>query len=265
MPCRANALSMTALFHGDRMESPPDRVPVRPAERPCLLPGVVAARARKPVEVGGGCGFPARTRGHEAPLPKRSPVPTWPFLSPRRTSHVESCATRREHLPAAHPGGRRVKGDREGVARDHGRGLARVWPSRPPTRFLSGPSFARRSRPASRRRSSSPPRRRDLAAQELFSGRSACTPPTTSSASSRRRAQERHCDRRRYLEGLGLGHNARAALITRGLAEMTRLGVALGAPLTFAGLAGLGDLVLTCTGDLSRNRRSAWPSRPGAR
>jgi glycerol-3-phosphate dehydrogenase (NAD(P)+) len=56
-------------------------------------------------------------------------------------------------------------------------------------------------------------------------------------------------------EGLGLGYNPRAALITRGLAEITRLGVALGAsPLTFAGLAGMGDLVLTCTGALSRNR-----------
>lgn len=56
-------------------------------------------------------------------------------------------------------------------------------------------------------------------------------------------------------DGLGLGYNARAALITRGLAEMTRLGVALGGrPATFAGLAGLGDLVLTCTGALSRNR-----------
>ena len=56
-------------------------------------------------------------------------------------------------------------------------------------------------------------------------------------------------------DGLGLGHNARAALITRGLAELARLGVALGAdPLTFQGLAGVGDLVLTCTGDLSRNR-----------
>jgi len=56
-------------------------------------------------------------------------------------------------------------------------------------------------------------------------------------------------------EGLELGFNARAALITRGLAEMTRLGVALGAqPSTFAGLAGMGDLVLTCTGLLSRNR-----------
>ena len=56
-------------------------------------------------------------------------------------------------------------------------------------------------------------------------------------------------------EGMGLGFNARAALITRGLAEMIRLGVALGAEdTTFAGLAGLGDLVLTCTGSLSRNR-----------
>jgi glycerol-3-phosphate dehydrogenase (NAD(P)+) len=55
--------------------------------------------------------------------------------------------------------------------------------------------------------------------------------------------------------GLGFGHNTLAALITRALAEMTRLGVALGAqPSTFAGLAGMGDLVLTCTGELSRNR-----------
>jgi glycerol-3-phosphate dehydrogenase (NAD(P)+) len=57
-------------------------------------------------------------------------------------------------------------------------------------------------------------------------------------------------------DGLGLGLNARAALITRGLAEMTRLGLALGAQTeTFMGLSGLGDLVLTATGDLSRNRR----------
>jgi glycerol-3-phosphate dehydrogenase (NAD(P)+) len=57
-------------------------------------------------------------------------------------------------------------------------------------------------------------------------------------------------------DALQLGHNARAALITRGLAEMTRLGVALGArPETFMGLAGVGDLILTATGDLSRNRR----------
>lgn len=55
-------------------------------------------------------------------------------------------------------------------------------------------------------------------------------------------------------EALGLGTNARAALITRGLAEISRLGVALGGdPLTFLGMAGVGDLVLTCTGSLSRN------------
>ena len=57
------------------------------------------------------------------------------------------------------------------------------------------------------------------------------------------------------LEGLGLGHNPRAALITRGLAEIARLGTAMGAdPQTFAGLAGMGDLILTTTGSLSRNR-----------
>jgi glycerol-3-phosphate dehydrogenase (NAD(P)+) len=57
-------------------------------------------------------------------------------------------------------------------------------------------------------------------------------------------------------DGLELGLNSRAALFTRGLAEITRLGVKLGAnPLTFLGLSGIGDLALTCTGDLSRNRR----------
>ena len=56
-------------------------------------------------------------------------------------------------------------------------------------------------------------------------------------------------------QGMGLGNNSIAALITRGLAEITRLAVALGGqPQTLAGLAGLGDLVLTCTGELSRNR-----------
>lgn len=58
------------------------------------------------------------------------------------------------------------------------------------------------------------------------------------------------------LDGMALGANARAALITRGLAEITRLGIALGGRAeTFMGLAGIGDLILTCTGDLSRNRR----------
>jgi glycerol-3-phosphate dehydrogenase (NAD(P)+) len=59
------------------------------------------------------------------------------------------------------------------------------------------------------------------------------------------------------IDGLGLGDNTRAALMTRGLAEMTRLGVALGAsPLTFSGLAGVGDLIVTCTSSHSRNYRA---------
>lgn len=57
-------------------------------------------------------------------------------------------------------------------------------------------------------------------------------------------------------DGMGLGHNARAALLTRGLAEMSRLGLKLGGrPETLGGLSGAGDLILTCTGDLSRNRQ----------
>jgi glycerol-3-phosphate dehydrogenase (NAD(P)+) len=66
-------------------------------------------------------------------------------------------------------------------------------------------------------------------------------------------------------DGLSLGLNARAALTTRGLAEMSRLGVALGAdPLTFLGLAGVGDLFLTCGGDLSRNRQLGMAVAEGA-
>ncbi len=66
-------------------------------------------------------------------------------------------------------------------------------------------------------------------------------------------------------DGLALGFNARAALITRGLAEMTRLGVALGGRAeTFMGLTGIGDLFLTCTGDLSRNRRVGLALARGA-
>lgn len=67
-------------------------------------------------------------------------------------------------------------------------------------------------------------------------------------------------------DGLGFGCNARAALITRGLAEMNRLGKAMGADAaTFAGLAGMGDLVLTCTGDLSRNRTVGFKLGQGMR
>jgi glycerol-3-phosphate dehydrogenase (NAD(P)+) len=67
-------------------------------------------------------------------------------------------------------------------------------------------------------------------------------------------------------DGLGLGANARAALMTRGLAEITRLGVKLGGrPETFTGLTGAGDLILTCTGDLSRNRRVGLALAQGGR
>jgi glycerol-3-phosphate dehydrogenase (NAD(P)+) len=67
-------------------------------------------------------------------------------------------------------------------------------------------------------------------------------------------------------DAMEFGHNARAALITRGLAEITRLAVAMGAhPLTLAGLAGMGDLVLTCTGDLSRNRTVGFKIGKGMR
>ncbi|MES1258101.1 MAG: NAD(P)H-dependent glycerol-3-phosphate dehydrogenase [Acidobacteriota bacterium] len=67
-------------------------------------------------------------------------------------------------------------------------------------------------------------------------------------------------------DGLRLGHNATAALITRGLAELTRLAVAVGAkPETLSGLAGLGDLVLTCTGELSRNRQVGLKLAAGLR
>jgi glycerol-3-phosphate dehydrogenase (NAD(P)+) len=66
-------------------------------------------------------------------------------------------------------------------------------------------------------------------------------------------------------DGLGFGHNSRAALITRGIAEITRLAVRAGAnPLTVSGLAGVGDLILTCTGDLSRNRTVGFELGRGA-
>ncbi|MDH3746189.1 MAG: glycerol-3-phosphate dehydrogenase, partial [Acidobacteriota bacterium] len=66
------------------------------------------------------------------------------------------------------------------------------------------------------------------------------------------------------VSGLGLGHNTVAALITRGLHEITRLGLACGGdPRTFSGLAGLGDLVLTCTGGLSRNRQTGMELAAG--
>ncbi|TCS71882.1 glycerol 3-phosphate dehydrogenase (NAD(P)+) [Sulfuritortus calidifontis] len=138
--------------------------------------------------------------------------------------------------------------------------LAEAWAGRGPAGVLSGPSFA----------------------QEVAAGQpAALTLAAADEAFARRAAQDLHAPALRLYsssdvigveiggalknviaiaagvsDGLGFGHNARAALVTRGLAEMTRLGLKLGGRMeTFMGLSGLGDLILTCTGDLSRNRQ----------
>ncbi len=138
--------------------------------------------------------------------------------------------------------------------------LAEVWPERRESAVLSGPSFA----------------------QEIARGLpAALTVASTDADCARRLARALHDPMLRLYastdvvgvelggavknvvaiaagiaDGLGFGHNARAALLTRGLAEMSRLGVRLGGrPETFMGLSGMGDLILTCTGDLSRNRQ----------
>ena len=102
------------------------------------------------------------------------------------------------------------------------------------------------------RSAQSPRRRRGCSRAIAF----ASTPRTTCPAwSSAARSRTSWPSPPASPTGSGLGHNSRAALITRGLAEISRLAVRKAAnPLTLAGLAGLGDLVLTCTGDLSRNR-----------
>jgi glycerol-3-phosphate dehydrogenase (NAD(P)+) len=138
--------------------------------------------------------------------------------------------------------------------------LQETWPEHPPAGVLSGPSFA----------------------LEVARGLPAALTVASSDAEfARRAAQALHDPRLRLYastdvvgvelggavknviaiaagisDGLGFGLNARAALITRGLAELTRLGLHLGGrPETFMGLSGMGDLILTCTGDLSRNRQ----------
>jgi glycerol-3-phosphate dehydrogenase (NAD(P)+) len=138
--------------------------------------------------------------------------------------------------------------------------LEAVWPEHPPAGVLSGPSFA----------------------QEVARGLpAALTIASFDAEVARRAAQALHDPRLRLYastdvvgvelggavknviaiaagisDGLGFGLNARAALLTRGLAELTRLGLHLGGrPETFMGLSGMGDLILTCTGDLSRNRQ----------
>jgi glycerol-3-phosphate dehydrogenase (NAD(P)+) len=138
--------------------------------------------------------------------------------------------------------------------------LEEVWPQHPPAAVLSGPSFA----------------------QEVARGLpAALTVASGDMAFARQLAQALHDPRLRLYastdvvgvelggavknviaiaagisDGLGFGLNARAALVTRGLAELTRLGLSLGGRAeTFMGLSGMGDLILTCTGDLSRNRQ----------
>ncbi len=138
--------------------------------------------------------------------------------------------------------------------------LAEAWPAHPPAAVLSGPSFA----------------------QEVARGLpAALTVASPDAEFARRVARELHDAKLRIYastdvvgvelggamknviaiaagisDGLGFGLNARAALVTRGLAELTRLGLKLGGrPETFMGLSGMGDLILTCTGDLSRNRQ----------
>jgi glycerol-3-phosphate dehydrogenase (NAD(P)+) len=138
--------------------------------------------------------------------------------------------------------------------------LAEAWPEHPPAAVLSGPSFA----------------------QEVAAGLpAALTVASRDTEFARQMARELHDPKLRLYashdvigvelggavknviaiaagisDGLGFGSNARAALVTRGLAELTRLGLKLGGrPETFMGLSGMGDLILTCTGDLSRNRQ----------
>jgi len=138
--------------------------------------------------------------------------------------------------------------------------LAEAWPAHPPSAVLSGPSFA----------------------QEVAAGLPvALTVASNDADFARRIAQDLHDPMLRIYsstdvigvelggaiknviaiaagiaDGLGFGLNARAALVTRGLAEMTRLGLKLGGRAeTFMGLSGMGDLILTCTGELSRNRQ----------
>jgi glycerol-3-phosphate dehydrogenase (NAD(P)+) len=138
--------------------------------------------------------------------------------------------------------------------------LAEAWPDHPASAVLSGPSFAK----------------------EVAQGLPAALTVASRDADfARRVARQLHDPKLRLYsssdvvgvelggavknviaiaagiaDGLGFGLNARAALITRGLAELTRLGLKLGGhPETFMGLSGMGDLILTCTGDLSRNRQ----------
>lgn len=165
---------------------------------------------------------------------------------------------------------KKVSGDFVGVVVCASKGLERgtaltmdqvilsAWPSSQPV-LLSGPTFATEvanGRPAAAVVASYDPASREVA-QKLFTcgrfrvyGSDDVVGVALGGALKNVIALAAGCS-----DGLGFGNNARAALITRGLAEIGRLAAHLGGnPLTLAGLAGLGDLVLTCTGELSRNR-----------
>jgi glycerol-3-phosphate dehydrogenase (NAD(P)+) len=180
------------------------------------------------------------------------------FVAPAQASR----ALFRAAAPRLEPDADRViasKGIEEGSGLRLDEVMRQVAPAAPPCAILSGPSFA----------------------EELAQGQPTAVVVASSDEAVARRVQEQvtagsfRLYRNRdpvgvalggalknvmalatgIAEGTGLGLNTRAALLTRGLAEMTRLGVAAGgSAATFAGLAGLGDLVLTCTGGLSRNR-----------
>jgi len=196
----------------------------------------------------------------------------WQHLAPARHALVilgvpvaglaHACQQLRDGL-ARHPGAYLVwtcKGMDADSARLPHETAARVLPAAVATGVLSGPSFAAevaRGLPVALTIASSSPALRSLATQALHGEHvriyDSADVVGVETGGALKNVIALACG---ICDGLQLGANARAALITRGLAEMTRFGVALGASAdTFAGLTGLGDLVLTATGDLSRNRQ----------
>jgi glycerol-3-phosphate dehydrogenase (NAD(P)+) len=138
--------------------------------------------------------------------------------------------------------------------------LATAWPQHPPAGVLSGPSFAvevARGLPAALTVASSDADLARQAAQALHDPRLRLYASTDVVGVELGGAVKNVIAIAAGIsDGLGFGLNARAALLTRGLAELTRLGLLFGGrPETFMGLSGMGDLILTCTGDLSRNRQ----------
>jgi glycerol-3-phosphate dehydrogenase (NAD(P)+) len=138
--------------------------------------------------------------------------------------------------------------------------LAEAWPDHPPAAVLSGPSFAQevaRGLPAAMTVASPDADFARLVARELHDSKLRLYASTDVVGVELGGAMKNVIAIAAGIsDGLGFGLNARAALVTRGLAELTRLGLKLGGrPETFMGLSGMGDLILTCTGDLSRNRQ----------